>query len=161
MIDVALVRDLVATQFPQWKELDVRPVAVSGWDNRTFHLGQHMLVRMPSADKYANQVEKEHVWLPRLAPALPAAIPEPVAMGEPAVGYPWHWGIYRWIDGETAASGYIGNKCEFALSVAHFLIRLQQIDPKGGPLPGVQNFHRGGPLTKYSPITRNWPEAPP
>ena len=58
-IDDTLVRRLMATQFPQWKDLPIRPVALGGWDNRTFHLGDHLLVRMPSAAPYAIQVEKE------------------------------------------------------------------------------------------------------
>ena len=71
VIDDTLVRRLVAGQFPCWAELPIRPVAQSGWDNRTFHLGEHMIVRLPSASEYAAQVEKEHWWLPRLAPLLP------------------------------------------------------------------------------------------
>jgi len=66
MIDDTLVRRLVAAQFPEWKDLPVRPVARSGWDNRTFHLGEHMLVRMPSSVDYAMQVEKEQKWLNRI-----------------------------------------------------------------------------------------------
>lgn len=81
-IDETLVRRLVDTQFPKWKALPIRPVALSGWDNRTFHLGEEMLVRMPSAAEYEAQVEKEHRWLPKLAPFLPLPIPVPLAMGE-------------------------------------------------------------------------------
>lgn len=44
-IDDTLVRRLVATQFPQWKNLTIWQVKSSGWDNRTFHLGNHMLIR--------------------------------------------------------------------------------------------------------------------
>ncbi|TIN74012.1 MAG: aminoglycoside phosphotransferase, partial [Mesorhizobium sp.] len=62
-IDTALVRRLVATQFPWWKDLAVRPVEFGGWDNRTFHLGDEMTVRLPSAAAYFLQVEKEHRWL--------------------------------------------------------------------------------------------------
>ena len=43
------VAALVADQFPQWAHLPVRPVALSGWDNYTFHLGDTMKVRLPSA----------------------------------------------------------------------------------------------------------------
>jgi aminoglycoside phosphotransferase (APT) family kinase protein len=68
IIDEALVRRLVSTQFPQWKDLPIQPVAQSGWDNRTFHLGEDMLVRMPSAAAYASQVDKEQRWLLKLAP---------------------------------------------------------------------------------------------
>jgi aminoglycoside phosphotransferase (APT) family kinase protein len=45
IIDTALVRRLVVTQFPLWKGLAVRPVELGGWDNRTFHLGDEMTVR--------------------------------------------------------------------------------------------------------------------
>lgn len=86
-IDVSLVHRLIATQFPQWKGLPVQPVAEGGWDNRTFHLGKQMLVRMPSAEEYAMKVEKEHKWLPRLAPLLPLSIPTPLAMGEGGEGH--------------------------------------------------------------------------
>jgi aminoglycoside phosphotransferase (APT) family kinase protein len=154
MIDASLVRRLITTQFPEWKDLPIRPVTSSGWDNRTFHLGKHMLVRMPSAAIYALQVEKEQLWLLKLAPSLPLAIPVPLAMGEPADGYPWKWSIYRWLDGETATSGRIDSLRNFATSLAQFLIALQNIDPMGGPLPGPHNFYRGGELTTYDAETR-------
>jgi len=66
-IDVSLVRRLLADQFPQWADLSVRPVAVDGHDNRTFHLGDDMSIRMPSARWYAEHVRTEHTWLPKLA----------------------------------------------------------------------------------------------
>lgn len=154
MIDTALVRCLVETQFPQFIGLPIRPVAVSGWDNRTFRLGEHMLVRMPSAEKYAVQVEKEQKWLPRFAPLLPLSIPEPLAMGEPTESYPWKWSIYRWIEGENAASAHIADLSDFATSLARFLISLQNIDTTDGPPPGWHNFYRGGMLITYDDEVR-------
>ncbi len=145
VIDSELVRRLVATQFSQWKDLPVQPVAFGGWDNRTFHLGEHMLVRMPSDEEYVVSVEKEQRWLPKLAPLLPLPIPAPLAMGTPAEGYPWKWSIYRWIDGETAAVGQIADMCEFATSLAQFLTILQNIDATDGPI----NPWRGGDLVMY------------
>ncbi len=153
-IDDALVHRLIATQFPKWKDLLIRPVALSGWDNRTFHLGDEMLVRMPSREEYAAQVEKEQHWLPKLAPCLPLPIPIPLAIGEPMDGYPWKWSIYRWLEGESAASGYIADLSEFAASLAQFLIALQRIDSTGGPLPGLHSFYRGGELTTYDAEVR-------
>src|SRR5438309_11921201 len=75
VIDATLVRRMVAAQFPRWADLPVRPAAAGGWDNRIFHLGEHMIVRLPSAAAYSVQAEKEHRWLPRLAPLLPLPIP--------------------------------------------------------------------------------------
>lgn len=154
VIDVSLVRRLIASQFPQWKELSIDPVATSGWDNRTFHLGQDMSIRLPSAADYELQVEKEHQWLPQLALGLPIPIPTPLAMGKPEYGYPWKWSIYRWLDGETAASAKIGDLVEFATDLANFLIALHRIDTTGGPLPGLHSFFRGGSLSVYDNETR-------
>ncbi|MGH6622868.1 MAG: phosphotransferase, partial [Burkholderiaceae bacterium] len=126
MIDETLVRRLVASQFPQWADLSVRPLIPGGWDNRTFRLGETMLVRLPSAAGYAAQVEKEHRWLPRLAPQLPLSIPVPLAMGKPADGYPWNWSVYRWIAGAPAALEQSIDLREFAIRLASFLVALQR-----------------------------------
>jgi aminoglycoside phosphotransferase (APT) family kinase protein len=148
-INAALVRELISTQFPKWADLPIKPVQFDGWDNRTFHLGDEMTVRLPSAAGYAEQVEKEQLWLPRLAPHLPLPIPVPLAIGVPGSGYPWHWSVYRWLDGEVAMNGRIADLTEFASLLAEFLTALQQIDSTGGPLPGPHFFYRGGPLTVY------------
>ena len=90
------------------------------------------------------QIEKEHRWLPRLAPSLPLQIPTPLAIGEPSNGFPWKWGVYRWIDGDTVAPERINDLNEFASSLAEFLI-----DPTHGPPAGPHNFYRGGSLQNY------------
>ena len=96
-ITSGLVSDLVAMQFPQWAHLPVTPVDLDGNDNTTFRLGDELSVRLPSAEDYVPQVAKEHRWLPLLAPHLPLPIPEPVARGDPALGFPRPWSVYRWL----------------------------------------------------------------
>jgi aminoglycoside phosphotransferase (APT) family kinase protein len=102
VIDEMLARGLVDAQFPHWAGLPIQRVAAGGWNNKTFHLGNHRLVRLPSAASYAAQLEKEQQWFPILAPLLPLPIPTPLALGAPANGCPWKWSIYEWIDGEVA-----------------------------------------------------------
>ena len=154
-IDIALVRRLVAAQFPQWAHLPIWPAELDGWDNHTFHLGADMSVRLPSAERYAQQVEKEHRWLPKLAPLLPLPIPAPLALGTPAYGYPWPWSVYRWFEGEIATVERVADRKQFATTLAQFLTDLQRIDPTGGPPPGPHNFYRGGPLSIYDSETRS------
>lgn len=149
IIDTILVRHLINSQFPQWKDLIIQPVALSGWDNRTFHLGENMLIRMPSAPDYELQIEKEQEWLPKLAPLLPLPIPSPLAIGKPSENYPWKWSIYRWINGQSADRSEIANLSDFAKSLANFLTALERIDATNGPLPGLHSFHRGGNLNHY------------
>ncbi|GAB3435626.1 aminoglycoside phosphotransferase family protein [Flindersiella endophytica] len=154
-----VVRRLVAAQFPQWAGLPVRPVAEEGWDNRTFHLGSELSVRLPSAESYALAVEKEHRWLPVLAPRLPLPVPVPLAMGVPGEGYPYQWSVYRWLDGEPASLGNIADLTSFATGLAEFLIALRQISPAGGPAPGLHNWYRGGPVATYGGLAQDALEA--
>ncbi|MCI3134610.1 phosphotransferase [Phenylobacterium aquaticum] len=154
-INADLVRRLVAAQFPQWAALPVRPVAVGGWDNRAFHLGETLVVRLPSAKRYAPQVEKDQAWLPRLAPHLPLPIPAPLAKGAPGEGYPGAWSIFAWLPGETALAEPPADRVAFASDLAGFLAALQRIDAADGPPAGPHNFFRGGPLATYDSETRS------
>ncbi|MGN9769209.1 aminoglycoside phosphotransferase family protein [Micromonospora sp. SD12] len=148
-VDADQVRRLVADQFPQWAGLPVRPVANGGWDNWTFHLGTRMSVRLPSAAEYALAVDKEHRWLPGLAPRLPLPIPTPLARGGPGAGYPYPWSVYPWLDGEPASADSIADPVRFALDLAGFLAALQSVDTTDGPRPGKHNWFRGGTLRTY------------
>jgi aminoglycoside phosphotransferase (APT) family kinase protein len=149
-----LAARLVASQFPQWAQLPVTPVDLDGWDNTTFRLGEDLSVRLPSGDAYAAQVDKEHRWLPSLAPHLPLPIPEPLAKGIPGRGFPRPWSVYRWLDGEHATVERVSDLNRFAIDLAGFLGALYEIDSADGPAAGTHNFWRGGPLTIYDDETR-------
>jgi len=153
-IDAALVRHLVASQFPQWGGLAVTPVELDGWDNRTYRLGDDMTVRLPTADYYAPAVDKEDRWLPFLAPQLPVPVPVPLAKGVPGEGYPFNWSIRRWMDGETATPERVGSMSGFAAAIADFVLALQAIDATNGPLAGTHSFYRGAPPAHHDEETR-------
>lgn len=149
-----MVKRLLEGQFPQYASMPLKPVLPGGWDNRTFRLGNELSVRLPSADRYVPQVEKEHRWLPALAPHLPLPIPVPLAMGAPSDDYPWPWSIYHWLEGQSAAASEIVDTPAFAHSLGSFLAALYRIDAIGGPDAGHHNFHRGGDLVVYDNETR-------
>jgi aminoglycoside phosphotransferase (APT) family kinase protein len=153
-IDAALVQRLVASQFPQWSHLPVVPVAVDGWDNRTYRLGNDMTARLPTADGYVPAVAKENQWLPRLAPSLPVAVPTVLAEGAPGEGYPFPWSVRGWLHGETAERGRIGDLSRFAASVAEFILALQRCDATGGPVAGQHSWYRGASPAYYDEETR-------
>jgi len=154
-ITAGLVSRLIADQFPQWAGLPIQPVEAEGIDNTTFRLGRALSVRLPSAEAYVEQVDKEHRWLPVLARQLPLPIPEPLAKGTPGHGFPRPWSVYRWIDGDPATAEGITDTPKFAADLADFLVALYQIDPAGGPGPGTHNFFRGGPAAIYDGETQD------
>ncbi len=154
-IDVALVERLIARQFPQYAHLPVSPVANSGWDNRTFHLGTQLSVRLPSDPSYAPAVNKEQRWLPLLAKALPLPIPRPVGLGQPDSEYPSPWSIYEWLAGDIATSERVPDKTRLARDLATFLNALHKIDPADGPQPAKYPGARGSSLALVdSAVTR-------
>ncbi|HEY2812533.1 MAG TPA: aminoglycoside phosphotransferase family protein [Acidimicrobiales bacterium] len=154
-ITVDVVVALLREQFPQWAHLPVRRVDVDGNDNTSFRLGDELLVRLPSHERYVLGVEKEHRWLPMLAEQLPLPIPQPVAKGEPSDGvFPRIWSVYRWLDGEIASVNPPTDRTAFAVDVADFLAALYRIDTAGGPPAGEQSFWRGAPLERYDRQTR-------
>lgn len=153
-ITPALVSRLIAEQFPHWAELSVRPVELDGWDNTTYRLGDELSVRLPSADGYVPQVEKEQQWLPILARELPLPIPEPLARGTPGREFPRPWSVYRWLEGDHATIERIANPTRFARELADFLACLYRIDPADGPAAGEHSSFRGGPLATYDVETR-------
>ena len=148
-IDAATVRHLIASQFPQWASLDVQPVITQGWSNKTFRLGRDKLVRLPRLAAYEPAIEKECLWLPKLAPYLPLAIPLPVVIGKPQIECPMKWAVFQWIEGETATQANIADLSTFTHDIAMFLLALQRIDASDGPPPGAHNFYRGGSLVTY------------
>ncbi|WP_344172793.1 aminoglycoside phosphotransferase family protein [Pilimelia columellifera] len=154
LVDADVARRLITTQFPQWAGLSVRPVATSGWDNQTFHLGDTMSIRLPTAAEYAEAVAKEHRWLPVIAHRVPLPVPVPLAHGAPGACFRFHWSVYEWIDGAPARPGMVADLSAFAADLAGFLVALQQVDPAGGPGPGLHNWFRGGPLDRYAPAAR-------
>ncbi|WP_200961687.1 phosphotransferase [Paenibacillus sp. Soil724D2] len=127
-IDASLVKRLLAAQFPQWAELPLKRVNSSGTDNAIFRLGEDMAVRMPRIEGATGQAEREQLWLPKLAPHLPLAIPSPLAIGVPAEGYPWQWAVYRWFNGEDAIIGRIDDLGQAATVMAQFVAAMQRID---------------------------------
>lgn len=166
-IGVALVRRLVAAQFPQWAGLPVERVDSAGTSNAMYRLGEDMVVRLPRIAGAAGDVEKEHRWLPYLAERLPVAVPVPLGRGLPAGDYPWRWSVYRWLEGENAvayglpapdglptldgrpAADGFADPGLLAEGLAEFVLALRRIDSTDGP-----PAYRSEPLTARDEATR-------
>ncbi len=111
-------------------------------DHAIFRLGDALSARSPRIAWASDQPAKDHAWLPRLAPHLPLDLPEPIALGDPAEGYPWRWSVCTWLPGVMATPEHLASRRETAEDLARFLLALWTIDAEGGPPPEG----RGGPL---------------
>jgi aminoglycoside phosphotransferase (APT) family kinase protein len=97
---------------------------------------------------WARALERECQWLPKLAPHLSLRVPEPVAKGDPADGYPFSWAIYRWIPGQPYADELVEDERQVASDLARFVAGLRRVPVAGAPRAGRR------PLRELDETTR-------
>jgi aminoglycoside phosphotransferase (APT) family kinase protein len=135
-IDTTLVGRLLADQFPDLTGLPIAAIKTTGTVNAIYRIGDHLCARLPRVQNWAADLDKEWRWLPFLAPHLSLRIPEPVAMGRPANGYPFPWAIYRWLDGRSYSDELIDDERQAAADLARFVAELRSVEPVAGAPPG-------------------------
>ena len=145
-VDEALVHHLLATQFPHLAGRRLTIVEPWGTDNAIWRLGSDLVVRLPRIHWAKDQVEFEARWLPHLAPHLPVAVPEPVAVGHPDKGYPYHWAVHRWLPGKSATLDEMDDPVRFATSLAAVVRALWAIPIDRAP----EARNRARPLQQYT-----------
>ncbi len=153
-IDDALVRRLLAAQFPALADLPIRAVSSAGTVNAIYRIGEDLCARLPRVQRWAHCLENEWTWLPYLAPGLTLNVPEPVWQGQPTGDYQFMWAIFRWIRGQTYATDRIDDERQAAADLAQFVAELQRTN-----LPPVHaGLPRGGrlPLKDLDDMTRAW-----
>lgn len=136
--DADLVRRLLAEQFPQWTDLELQALPPTGTDNVIFRLGPSLVVRMPRIAWATEQVALNQTWLPRIAPHLPCAIATPLAVGVPALGYPFPWAVHAWLPGSNPTPA---DDPALAADLAAFITALRTLT-EGPP------SSRSGPLSE-------------
>jgi aminoglycoside phosphotransferase (APT) family kinase protein len=134
-IDAALVRSLVASQFPSLAGLPVRAVPSTGTVNAIFRLGDELVVRLPRTARWAQDLRHEIAVTAVVAPRVTLAVPSVVELGSPGCGYPCEWAIYRWIPGRPYDDD-VADERQAALDLAGFVSQLRALPVDGTPHAG-------------------------
>lgn len=91
---------LVDMQFETLAPARLEPLG-EGWDNWAYLVNGEYVFRFPRREIAVPWILNEAKWLPRLAPHVPLAIPNPEFIGEPEGPFPWEFAGYRRIAGMT------------------------------------------------------------
>lgn len=148
-IDATLVQRLISDQFPHLADRPITLVRSTGTVNAIYRLGDDLSVRLPRVGTWADGIENEWKWLPKLTPYISLKIPKPLAWGTPTEWYPYPWAIYDWIEGSPYQDELIHDERQAAHDLADFILELRQADMAGAP--------RGGrkPLLELDAVTRS------
>jgi aminoglycoside phosphotransferase (APT) family kinase protein len=160
-VDETLIGRMVADQLPEHACAPVRRLSASGSSNTLFRLGDELLVRVPRQPGGSATILKEARWLPYLEEALPTSVPGIVAVGEPAHGYPEHWSVVRWVDGEhpTATASSPGSLDLLARDLAAVVRVLRELDvPVEAREDATLRSYRAEPLTAIDSDIRAYAE---
>lgn len=146
----AVVRDLVAAQFPRWGDLPVRRFASSGTVNAIFRLGDRLAARFPlqpdDPARARRALKAEAASAAELAAATRFPVPEPVAIGEPGPGYPMPWSVQIWLPGVTGEDEDPSGSVPFARDLAEFIAGVRATPTRGRTFGG---HGRGGDLRDH------------
>ena len=149
-VSVATVRELVAEQFPEWRDLPIREIASPGTVNAIFRIGDRIAARFPlqPADVAATWrwLESEAEAAQELLGRTPFRTPEPIALGRPGAGYPLPWSVQTWLPGTSAMNEDPGKSVGFAHDLARFIHAVRAIDTRGRSFSGSG---RGGDLSTH------------
>jgi aminoglycoside phosphotransferase (APT) family kinase protein len=155
-IDEALVRSLLADQYPPLAQCDIH-IANNGWDNVIARAGDRA-IRLPRRALGAKLLEHEVRWLPELAGKLPLAVPVPEFVGEPAENYPWRWSVSRWLPGAALSAAPPVDQTAAARALAEFVVCLHRPAPENAPVNlfrGVPLEHRAESVLKHAELLRD------
>lgn len=153
-IEAALVRSLIEEQFPQYSGLAIRALPSEGTENAIFRVGADLAIRLPRVASASKQAEREALWLPKLAPHLSLAIPEPLGLGRPTRAYPHPWAICRWLEGDDAYTRGPDNLVDSARRLGRFIRSLRDAPVAGDTSLVAKTSGRGVDLIHRDAATR-------
>jgi aminoglycoside phosphotransferase (APT) family kinase protein len=148
-IDSVLVKRLLSEQFPHLADRSITLVRSTGTVNAIYRLDHDLYVRLPRLGIWAESIDHEWTWLPKLDPHISLNIPKPLARGKSTDWYPYPWAIYHWIVGSPYQDDLISDERQVAYDLVNFILELRSIDMWGAP--------RGGrrPLIELDAATRS------
>ncbi len=150
--DDTFVARLVKAQTPQWADLPLRGIATSGTDNAIFRLGDRLAVRVPRRPSAVALLSKELDWLPRLQ-GLPLEVPVLRFRGRAQLDLAFDFGVFDWMEGQTAIPERVADWQSAAHALADFLKELHRKNANGAPAAGESNSRRGIALNALTEVT--------
>jgi aminoglycoside phosphotransferase (APT) family kinase protein len=149
-VSVETVRVLVDEQFPEWRTLPIRSIDSQGTVNAIFRIGDNLTARFPlqprDIESTRRSLKAEAAAARELVGRTRFATPEPIALGEPAAGYPLPWSVQTWVPGVVATDEDSSESIAFAHDLAEFITDVRRIDTCGRTFAGNG---RGGDLRSH------------
>lgn len=129
-LDETLARRLVTSQFGEEFEAATVVKLGKGWDNVAYVVDDRAVFRFPRRAFAVPFLQRETVWLSRVADKLSMPIPDPKWIGRPTEAFDRPFVGYEFIPGTTLCSANIrrSDRVQIAATVGAFLRELHSLD---------------------------------
>lgn len=155
-IDLALVRELVREQFPQFRGEEIVALRSAGTVNAIFRIGSNHAARFPlqmmDPAECRSMLEAEAVTSSEFSVCCPFPSPQPIGIGRQSSTFPLPWQVQTWVEGATATPNDVSGSFAFAGDLVRLITSLRLADLKGRSFNGGD---RGGNLSDHD----NWMEV--
>ena len=112
-------------------------------------------MRLPRQPGGSSAIDKEWRWAPYVGRHLSVAVPEFIALGQPAYGYDEQWSIVRWLAGKlpnvcSESEASTEQRSVLAADLASTIKSLRVIDvPEAAAMDPSLRSYRGRSLTEF------------
>lgn len=159
-IDEAALRALIDRDLPEHAHRPLARLRASGSTNALYRLGSDLLVRLPRQPGGGESIAKEARLTPLLAAALPVAVPEVVALGNPGFGYQEQWSVTRWLEGQHPGcaepdGSSVPERAALAEDLAGVIGALRALEVPVDVGPDLR-WYRGGALVDFDAPVRKY-----
>lgn len=145
-LDDGLAARLIATEFPELRELPRERVRGTGTVNTIIRVGDDLVARLPLLGASAAELRAEADAMAELAAAIPFPAPRPIGVGAPSEDYPSAWSLHTWLEGETAHHDRYAASESLARDLATLIGSLRAVPVRERVFDGNG---RGGDLTDH------------
>jgi aminoglycoside phosphotransferase (APT) family kinase protein len=129
VVDERLARELIGEQFPEVEQRSLRLLG-AGWDNTMWLVDEQWTFRFPRRQMVIPGLGNEMPYLPRIAPLLPLAVPQPTLLGRPTDSFAWPFYGAPFLSGRELAEAQLDDEARAALGrpLGEFLRALHSLE---------------------------------
>lgn len=146
---------LITDQLPGTDPRTIRLLETSATTSTVVRIGEDLAARFPlepsDPGTARTALATEHEAMAEFGAVCPLPAPEPVALGEPSVGFSMPWSVQTWLPGEVADPQVVAGSDAAADDLAALLLALRAALTRGRRFRGPG---RGGELTAHEDWVR-------
>lgn len=149
-LDIKIVTQLIANQFPQYQEMEIKQLNTQATTSAIFRIGTNLVAKFPlqkidEQDSY-NIVQKEALAIEEFFTYANFPCSKVIGIGKPSPLYPMLWMLQTWLEGDIATPHGFSSSVSLANDISSLITSLRSLNVNNRTFDGQG---RGGNLADH------------